>query len=90
MLEWCEKLENHLSNYKWKTNEAIKRMLLSCITGSARQVIVLLQHTGAGLAFVNYETGDFFSELLKKFSQEKDEPGDREEIMILGNTILTS
>ena len=52
MLEWCEKLENHLSNYKWKTNEAIKRMLLSCITGSARQVIVLLQHTGAGLAFV--------------------------------------
>ena len=49
MLEWCEKLENHLSNYKWKTNEAIKRMLLSCITGS---VIVLLQHTGAGLAFV--------------------------------------
>ena len=44
-------------------------MLLSCITGSARQQIVLLHHTG--LAFENYEPGEFFPELLKKFSQEK-------------------
>ena len=59
---------------------------------------MLLQHTGAGLAFVNYETGDYFSELLKKFSQEKmrkaenrnTQSGDREEMKILGNTILTS
>jgi len=36
VFEWCEKLENHFSNYKWQTNEAMKRMLLSCITGSAR------------------------------------------------------
>ena len=37
--KWCEKLENHLSNHKWETilNDAVKRMLLSCITESARQ-----------------------------------------------------
>ena len=32
---------------------------------------MLLQPTGSGLAFVNYETGELFSELLKKFLQEK-------------------
>ena len=48
-------------------NEAVKKMLLSCITGSARQE--------TGLEFENYETGVFFMELLKKFSQEKDMGG---------------
>ena len=55
-------------------------MLLDCIEGSARQEIVLLQPDG--LAFENYETAEFFQELLKKFAQllkkfaqEKDEEG---------------
>ena len=52
-------------------------MLLGCISGSARQEIVLLQLSG--LAFENYETGEFFTELLKKFSQEKDEEGQKQE-----------
>ena len=39
------------------------RMLLSCIKGSARQEIVLLQPEG--LAFESYKTGEFFTELLK-------------------------
>ena len=39
VLEWCEKLETHLRNYKWEMipNEDIKRMLQSCITGPARR-----------------------------------------------------
>ena len=54
-------------------NEAVKRMLLSCITGSARQE--------TGLEFENYETGVFFMELLKKFSQEKDMGGRKQEYL---------
>ena len=59
VFKWCEKLGKHLSNHKWKTipNEAVKRMLLACIMGSARQEIVLLLPTG--LAFESYETGKF-------------------------------
>ena len=30
-------------------------------------------------AFDNYETGEFFTELLKKFSQEKDKQGQKHE-----------
>ena len=48
-------------------------MLLICITGGARQEIVLLQPTG--LAFDTYRMGEFFNELLKKFSDEKEEEG---------------
>ena len=40
---------------------------------------MLLQPTGEELAFENYETGEFFTELLKKFSQEKDEEDWRQE-----------
>jgi hypothetical protein len=29
----------------------------------------------SGLVFANYEIGEFFTKLLKKFSQEKDEEG---------------
>ena len=50
-------------------------MLLGCITGGARQEIVLLQPTGEGIAFDSYGTGEFFTELLKKFSKEKYEEG---------------
>ena len=46
-------------------------MLLACITGGARQEIVLLQPTGEGIAFDAYRTGEFFTELLIKFSKEK-------------------
>ena len=41
--------------------------------------MVLLLPTG--LAFKNYETGVFFRELLKKFSQEKDEEGQKQEYL---------
>ena len=59
-------------------NEAVKKMLLSCITGSARQETGLLPK---GLEFENYETGVFFMELLKKFSQEKDMGGWKQEYL---------
>ena len=52
-------------------------MLLSCIMWSARQEIVLLQPQG--VTFESYDTGAFFMELLKKFSQEKDEEGPKQE-----------
>ena len=48
-------------------------MLQSCITGSAKKEILLLHSTG--LVFKNYETGVFFTEMLKRFSQEKYEEG---------------
>ena len=38
-------------------NQAVKRMLLAFVTGSARQEI--MEPTGSGLAFENYETGEF-------------------------------
>jgi len=41
------------------------------------QETVLLQPSG--LAFENYETGELFEELLKKFAQEKDEEGRKQE-----------
>jgi hypothetical protein len=34
-----------------------------------------------GLRFENYETGVFFMELLKKFSQEKDEESRKQEYL---------
>ncbi len=39
VLEWYEKLETHLRNYKWEMipNQDINRMLQSCITGPARR-----------------------------------------------------
>ena len=56
-------------------NKGLKKMLLVCITGGARQEIVLLQPTGKGLAFDTYRMGRFFNELFKKFSDEKEEEG---------------
>ena len=44
-------------------NEEIKKMLLDCIEGSARQEIVLLQPDG--LIFDSYEICKFFQELQK-------------------------
>ena len=46
-------------------------MLLYCITGKAQSEIVLLKPDE--LAFNNYEIGEFFQELLRKFTHEKDE-----------------
>ena len=75
MFEWCQKLEKHLDNYEWERvpNDEIKKMLLNCIKGSARQEIVLLQPDG--LAFDNYEIEEFFPGIIKKFAHEKDEEG---------------
>ena len=54
-------------------NDVIKRMLLDCIEEKAQSEIVLLRPDG--LAFENYEIGEFFQELLKKFTHEKDMEG---------------
>ena len=48
-------------------------MLLDCIEGKAQSEIVLLRPDG--LALENYEIEEFFQELLKKFTHEKDEEG---------------
>ena len=75
VFDWCGELEKHLSRNECETipNEAIKRMLLDCIIGKAQSEIVLLKPDG--LAFDNYKIGEFFQELLKKFTHEKDEEG---------------
>lgn len=72
MFDWCEKLEIHLDTHNWETipNDKVKKMLFSCIKGLARQEIELLH--ASGLAFANYEIGEFFTKLLKKFLQDKD------------------
>ena len=54
-------------------------MLLSSIIVTARQERVLLHPSG--LAFANYGTGEFFTELLKKFLQEKDKKGQKQEVV---------
>ena len=88
-------MEKHLPRYKCDTipNDTIKRMLLDCITGKAQSEIVLLRPDG--LAFDSYR--EFFQELLKKFTHEKDEdrkmntwPGDRPGTRMLGSIAQTS
>jgi len=56
---WCKNLEPRLLNSKWETiqNKDVKRMLLSCITGTARREVVPFYQTG--VAFERYETGVF-------------------------------
>ena len=44
--------------------------------GSVRKQIVLFRPTG--LAFNKYETGDFYTEMLKRFPQEKYEEGKKQ------------
>ena len=44
-------------------------------------MIVLLQPTGAGIAFI-YDRRVFFTEMLKKFSQEKEEEGRKQEYIV--------
>ena len=75
VFNWCGELEKHLSRFKCETipKDAIKKMLLDCIMGKAQFEIVLLKPDG--LAFDNCEIGEFFQELLKKFTHEKDEEG---------------
>ena len=77
LFTWCEKLENHLSNHVWQTipSDGVKYMLLACITGEDRQEIALLQPTGDRIALDTHRTGEFFTELLKKFSKEKEGKG---------------
>ena len=81
VFKWCKKLETYLDTHDREpiSNDKVKKMLLACIMGSARQEIVLLH--ASGLAFANYEIGEFVKELLKKFSQEKDEEGRKQEYM---------
>ena len=57
----------------------MKRMLLDCITGKAQSKIILLKPNG--LAFDNYEIGELFQKLLKKFTHEKDEEGRKMEYL---------
>ena len=73
MFDWCNALEKRLSRYEWEMipNDVIKRILLDCIEGKAQSEIVLLRPDG--LAFENYKIGEFFQELLKKCTYEKDE-----------------
>ena len=54
-------------------------MLLDCIMGKAQSEIVLLKPDG--LAFNSYKIGEFFRELLKIFTQEKDEEGRKMEYL---------
>ena len=54
-------------------------MLLDCTEGKAQFEVVFLRPDG--LAFENYEIGEFFQELLKKFTHEKDEEGRKMEYM---------
>ena len=81
LFDWCGELEKHLSRFKCETipNDAVKRMLLDCVTGKAQSEIILLKPDG--LAFDNYEIGEFFQELLKKFTHEKDEEGRKMEYL---------
>ena len=72
VFDWCNELKKHLSRHKCEmiSNAVIKNMLLDCIEGKAQSEVVLLRPDG--LAFENYEIGDLFQELLKKFTHEKD------------------
>ena len=81
VFDWCGELEKLLSRFKCETipNDAVKRMLLDCIMGKAQSEIVLLKPDG--LAFDNYKIGEFFQELLKKFTNEKDEEGRKMEYL---------
>ena len=74
VFDWCGQLEKHLSRLECETipNDAIK-MLLDCIMGKAQSKIILLKPDG--LAFDNYEIGEFFVELFKKFTHKKDKEG---------------
>ena len=82
VFDWCGELEKHLSRFKCETipNDTVKRMLLDCITGKAQSEIVLVKPDG--LAFNSYKIGEFFQELLKKFTHEKDEEGRKMEYMV--------
>ena len=60
-------------------------MLLDCIEGKAQSEVVLLRPDG--LAFEYYEIGEFFQELLKKFTHEKDEEGRKIEYMARNQAI---
>ena len=81
VFDWCGELEKHLSRYKCDmiNKDTIKRMLLDRITGKAQSEIVLLRPDG--LALDSYEIDEFFQELLKKFTHEKDEEGRKIEYM---------
>ena len=90
VFDWCGELEKHLSRNECETipNDAIKRMLLDCITGKAQSEIVLLKPDG--LAFDNYE--------MSEFTHEKDEEGRKMEYLqrrqlrmrMLGSTTHTN
>ena len=71
-----ESVETHLSESKCKMipNEDVKGC---CGPASARKERVLL--LPSGLAFKNYETGVFLTELLQKSSQEKCKEGRKQE-----------
>ena len=60
VFDWCGELEKHLSRNECEMipNDAIKRMLLDCITGNARSEILLLKPDG--LTFDNYKMVNSF------------------------------
>ena len=73
-------------------NQAVKRMLLACVTGSARQEI--MQPTGSGLAFENMRQESFSQRCWRNSLKKKTrrggnrntQPENREEMKIPGNT----
>ena len=81
VFDWCGESEKHLSRNECETipNVATKRMLLDWKTGKAQSEIVLLKPDG--LAFDNYEIGEFFQELLNKFTHKKNEEGRKMEYL---------
>ena len=70
MFDWCENLETHLLNDELETipDKDFKKMLVSCITGAVSREITPFYQTG--VAFERYETGVFFAEMMKRFSQQ--------------------
>ena len=53
-------------------------MVVSCIIGVARREITPLYQTG--VAFERYETGVFFAKIMKRFSQQKYDESQRQEV----------
>ena len=76
MLETRRNCLNGVKIWKWIIHEwekipteAVKRMLQSCITGSAKKEILLFHPTG--LVVKNYETGVFFYRNVEKVLTRK-------------------
>ena len=81
VFNWYKEMEKHLSRYECEMIPItmVKMMLLDCIEGKAQSEVVFLKPVG--LPFENYEIGEFFQELLKKFTHENDKEGRKMKFM---------